>query len=291
MQRDIFRFWIIKPCPISQFLRVTQMWNRWSSSQSLTDLPVRCIMWCSLICWGGERMPRMIRKQIYIESARIMFKKTGGDLVLQKLKSYVGHWSPDTSVRLSIRDLNRGTRKAFIINAWQRSSPWGRQWKREDTYEERLMRYAIEWWLIQTYYLRLWRGEPSKQTQALAYWPPGSQWLGVLTSQVLVNSSSMQQGDLDPHSQPKSLWLYSKLRFVMVILDISGPIVLEAVRGSDLPDVLLDAQIWASAKMNQISVVFSEDFGPRVIIEGIRFVNPFETNFKIETWLTGPRTT
>jgi predicted nucleic acid-binding protein len=52
-----------------------------------------------------------------------------------------------------------------------------------------------------------------------------------------------------------------------------------------------DAQIWASAKMNQVPVVFSEDFGEGVIIEGVRFVNPFSSNFNIEVWLPGSRTT
>jgi hypothetical protein len=50
-----------------------------------------------------------------------------------------------------------------------------------------------------------------------------------------------------------------------------------------------DAQIWASAKMNQIPVVFSEDFGDGVIIEGVRFVNPFSAGFNLETWLLGSR--
>jgi predicted nucleic acid-binding protein len=52
-----------------------------------------------------------------------------------------------------------------------------------------------------------------------------------------------------------------------------------------------DAQIWASAKMSQIPVVFSEDFGPRAIIEGVSFVNPFESNFNLDAWLPGIRTT
>jgi predicted nucleic acid-binding protein len=51
-----------------------------------------------------------------------------------------------------------------------------------------------------------------------------------------------------------------------------------------------DAQIWASAKMNQILIVFSEDFGQRNTIEGVDFVNPFESDFKLEAWLPGSRT-
>lgn len=42
----------------------------------------------------------------------------------------------------------------------------------------------------------------------------------------------------------------------------------------------------ATARLNQISVVFSEDFNPGWITEGVRFVNPFAADFQIETWLS-----
>jgi hypothetical protein len=43
--------------------------------------------------------------------------------------------------------------------------------------------------------------------------------------------------------------------------------------------------------MNQIQVVFSEDFGEGTIIEGVRFANPFDRDFNMEAWLPGPRGT
>ena len=46
-----------------------------------------------------------------------------------------------------------------------------------------------------------------------------------------------------------------------------------------------DAQIWATAHMHQIPVIFSEDFGSRTVIEGIRIVNPFDVDFRMEEWL------
>ncbi len=64
-------------------------------------------------------------------------------------------------------------------------------------------------------------------------------------------------------------------------------IVLEAARGvRDHQFSFWDAQIWATARLNQISVVFSEDFNPGWITEGVRFVNPFAADFQIETWLS-----
>jgi predicted nucleic acid-binding protein len=91
------------------------------------------------------------------------------------------------------------------------------------------------------------------------------------------------------------LYAYDRIQNYLLpweILDITGAIVLEAVRGVRLYQMAYwDAQIWASARMNQIPLVLSEDFGEGVIIEGVRFVNPFGSNFNIEALLSGSRTT
>jgi len=71
-----------------------------------------------------------------------------------------------------------------------------------------------------------------------------------------------------------------------VVVDLTGMIVLEAARGvRDHQFHFWDAQIWATARLNQISVVLSEDFTDGAVIEGVRFVNPFAEGFKIEEWL------
>jgi predicted nucleic acid-binding protein len=91
------------------------------------------------------------------------------------------------------------------------------------------------------------------------------------------------------------LYAYGRIQNYLLsweILDITGPIVLEAVRGVRLYQMAYwDAQIWASAPMNQIPVVLTETFGERAIIEGVRFVNPFGSNFSMEAWLPGSKTT
>ena len=46
-----------------------------------------------------------------------------------------------------------------------------------------------------------------------------------------------------------------------------------------------DAQIWACAPLNQIPVIFSEDFSDGRTIEGVRFVNPFAETFELENWI------
>jgi predicted nucleic acid-binding protein len=60
-------------------------------------------------------------------------------------------------------------------------------------------------------------------------------------------------------------------------LEITRVIVLEAGRGCvhyQMP--FWDAQIWATAKLNQIPQVLSEDFQHGRTIEGVEFVNPFK---------------
>ncbi|MDP3017261.1 MAG: PIN domain-containing protein [Deltaproteobacteria bacterium] len=138
------------------------------------------------------------------------------------------------------------------------------------------------------------RGEPSKQPQALIVLDHlAVNGLGVLTSQVLAEFFVNATRRLKPPLTTKEA--YGRIQNYLLsweILDITGPIVLEAARGVRTYQMAYwDAQIWASAKMNQIRVVFSEDFSERVIIEGISFVNPFGSKFNMETWLPGLRKT
>ncbi len=68
-------------------------------------------------------------------------------------------------------------------------------------------------------------------------------------------------------------------------LNLTPQIVLEAARGvRDHGLSYYDAQIWATARLNQIPVVFSEDFQDGQTLEGVRFVNPFTAEFELESW-------
>ncbi len=69
------------------------------------------------------------------------------------------------------------------------------------------------------------------------------------------------------------------------VFPLTLPIVLEAARGAREHQLAyFDAQVWATAKLNQIPVVFSEDLPSPSLIEGIRFVNPFVADFVFEQW-------
>jgi hypothetical protein len=91
-------------------------------------------------------MPRMIRKQVYIESRQGTTLKrqaralgiTEAEVIRRAIDCQM------TSVRLSIRDLKAWKReRAFITKRMAKGhAPGGRRWKREDAYEERLMRYG-----------------------------------------------------------------------------------------------------------------------------------------------------
>ncbi|MEA4883167.1 MAG: PIN domain-containing protein [Clostridia bacterium] len=60
------------------------------------------------------------------------------------------------------------------------------------------------------------------------------------------------------------------------VLDITEFVVLEAARGvRDHQMSYWDAKIWATARLNQIPIILSEDFASGSTMEGVRFVNPF----------------
>jgi predicted nucleic acid-binding protein len=70
------------------------------------------------------------------------------------------------------------------------------------------------------------------------------------------------------------------------VLDLGSAVVLEAGRGvRDHGLSFYDAQIWAIAKLNQIPVVFTEDFQDGMSLEGVRFVNPFAQGFDLGRWI------
>lgn len=70
------------------------------------------------------------------------------------------------------------------------------------------------------------------------------------------------------------------------LYDITEFIVLEAIRGVRRHRFSYwDAQIWATARMHGIPLVFSEDFSDGSVVEGVRFVNPLSGNFKMSDWI------
>lgn len=74
-------------------------------------------------------------------------------------------------------------------------------------------------------------------------------------------------------------------RVIFPVFNLTPQVVLEAARGvRDHMLAYYDAQIWANARLNQIPVVFSEDFQDGQVLEGVRFANPFADGFDIQDY-------
>lgn len=64
------------------------------------------------------------------------------------------------------------------------------------------------------------------------------------------------------------------------VAEVTRLVVLEAIRGAQTyPFSYWDAQIWAAARLNQATVVLSEDFQDGRVIEAVEFRNPFAPTF------------
>jgi predicted nucleic acid-binding protein len=120
------------------------------------------------------------------------------------------------------------------------------------------------------------RSEPDKQARALAVL---DQLVGMsaLSTQVLGELFIVLTRKLHKPFPPKIARerVENYLR-AWTILPITPMIVQEAVRGVLAHGFSYwDAQIWATARLNQIPIVLSEDFAHGRRIEGVRFLNPF----------------
>ena len=66
------------------------------------------------------------------------------------------------------------------------------------------------------------------------------------------------------------------------VFSVTPAVVMEAIRGSQrlgLP--YADALIWATARLNGVPTVLSEDFSDGALPEGVPFLNPFRPEFDV----------
>lgn len=84
----------------------------------------------------------------------------------------------------------------------------------------------------------------------------------------------------------EALLQVEKWHGVFPVFPLTPHIVLDAARGvRDHRLSYYDAQVWAAARLNQVPLVFSEDFQDGLTLEGIRFVNPFVQGFDVDAWV------
>jgi predicted nucleic acid-binding protein len=69
------------------------------------------------------------------------------------------------------------------------------------------------------------------------------------------------------------------------VFDVTRFIVLEAARGvREYRLSYYDAQIWATARLNQVPTIFTEDFQSGRHLEGVQFLDPLQSGFDLEHW-------
>ena len=133
------------------------------------------------------------------------------------------------------------------------------------------------------------RSEPEKQQRALELLDDlVTSGAGAISAQVLSEFFVTVTRKL---SAPLSLSeAYERIEHFLrfwTVFDLTGIVVLEAARGVREHQLnFWDAQIWAAARLNQVPIVFSEDFNSGQTIEGVHFVNPFDETFRLGDWLS-----
>lgn len=132
------------------------------------------------------------------------------------------------------------------------------------------------------------RSEPSKQGRSLEILDRlARSEAGVISVQVLAEFYvTVTRKLVAPLSAVDAYARVNSYLQSRTVLDLTGMIVLEAARGvRDHQLSYRDGQVWATARLNQIPFVFSEDFADGQVVEGVRFVNPFAPAFRAEEWL------
>ena len=111
--------------------------------------------------------------------------------------------------------------------------------------------------------------------------------IGAVSAQVLAEFIAVSTAKLPaPLSLAEAYARIENFLRIWRIVDLTGMIVLEAVRGvREHGFSYWDAQIWAAARLNQIPLVLSEDFKDGAVVEGVRFADPFRENFEIGRWI------
>jgi predicted nucleic acid-binding protein len=110
---------------------------------------------------------------------------------------------------------------------------------------------------------------------------------GRISAQNLAEFMHVSMHRLHPPMPPAQALEYaSRFARMWPVFDLTSQVVLEAARGvRDHHLSYYDAQIWASARLNQVPVIFSEDFQDGRVLEGVRFANPFVQGFEVARWL------
>jgi predicted nucleic acid-binding protein len=128
------------------------------------------------------------------------------------------------------------------------------------------------------------RREPEKRERAREVLRRvGGAGSATLPAQVLSEFANACLRKLEPRPEPEAVRReVERLILAFPVLPLTGPVVLEALRG--VREHMLsyyDAQIWAAARLGQVGVVLSEDFNPGAALDGVSFTNPLDPAFDL----------
>jgi predicted nucleic acid-binding protein len=129
--------------------------------------------------------------------------------------------------------------------------------------------------------------DPGKQARAIATLDHvHASGQGRLTTQVLAEFFCIvAQGRKARLSVADAARQVDRLLRAWRVLEVTPLVVTEALRGVTAHKMSYwDAQLWATARLNQVPVLFSEDFSTGAVLEGVRFVSPFRDPFDAAAW-------
>jgi predicted nucleic acid-binding protein len=130
------------------------------------------------------------------------------------------------------------------------------------------------------------RSDPAKQRRAfdvLNRLAAANQ--GVLSAQILSEFFVVVTRKI-PNPVPVAAAAHSVENYLRSwqVMSITPPLIYEALRGVNQHQMSYwDALVWATAKLNQVPVVLSEDFQHGRILEGVRFMSPFSDGFDVSS--------
>ncbi len=85
-----------------------------------------------------------------------------------------------------------------------------------------------------------------------------------------------------PLSPRQAMEQIDRFQTLWPVFSLTPLIVTEAARAvRDYQLAYYDAQIWATARLNGVAIVLSEDFQTGRTLEGVQFVNPFADDFQL----------
>jgi predicted nucleic acid-binding protein len=106
---------------------------------------------------------------------------------------------------------------------------------------------------------------------------------GVLSVQCLAEFVNVTTKKLpEPLTRHEAQAQVERLSAAFRVVDLTPLVVIEGCRGSaDHGLSFWDTLIWSAAKLNQVPIILTEDAEHGRMLEGIRYLNPFDPTFEL----------